>query len=386
MPNPSNTTRCLLCDTKLVKNGRTPAGTQRWKCPDCGASSSRKRDDVTRRAQPDQFLAWLLGKHSQTDTPSGGTGRTFRHRTRWCWELRPRIPVTGELHDVVEIDGFNLRSGWCILTARSQGRVIASQWCSRESQAAWGALLQRLPAPTVVVCDGGPGMHAALREHWPDTRVQRCLVHLQRNIRKYVTTRSKTTASKALWGLALTLTRVKTPDDAEHWTRLLPAWEGEFLHLTKERTYRKHAAEIPSWARPGQSWWYTHQRLRSGHQVLRRVIRSGHLFTFLDPQLTDLQVPSSTNGIEGGTNAQMRLLLLHHRGMPEEHQRRAIEWWLYPHSERPDPGRVLTEHQHQPVNAPRPQLSDPDPGPTLYDTALSADEGLWLRSGWAGRG
>lgn len=124
-----------------------------------------------------------------------------------------------------------------------------------------------------------------------------------------------------------------------------------------------------------------HQRLRSGHQVLRRVIRSGHLFTFLDPQLAQLQVPSSTKGIEGGTNSQMRLLLLHHRGMTEEHQRQAIEWWLYLHSELPDPGRVLVEHQHQPVNVPRPPLTDPDPRRALYGTALSADEGLWLWSG-----
>ena len=386
MPNPSNTTRCLLCETPLVKNGRTAAGTQRWKCPQCGASSSRKREDVTRKAQLNQFLDWLLGKHRQSEIDGNQTGRSFRRRTAWCWKLRPHIPATGEIYDVVQIDGFNLRSGWCILTARSRGKVIAYQWCARESQAAWGALFQRLPAPTVVVCDGGPGMHAALKEQWPGTRVQRCLVHLQRNVRKYVTTRSKTIAGKALWGLALKLTRVKTPDDAEAWMRLLLGWEAEFLHLTKERTYRKHADEVPSWARPGQTWWYTHQRLRSGHQVLRRVIRAGHLFTFLDPRLATLQVPSSTNGIEGGTNAQMRLLLLHHRGMPETHQRRAIEWWLYLHSEHPDPGRVVTDQQRQPSKPIRPQQREPEPGPVLYDTALSADEGLWLRQGWAGRG
>lgn len=104
-------------------------------------------------------------------------------------------------------------------------------------------------------------------------------------------------------------------------------------HLTRARTYRKYAVEVPSWAKPEATWWYTHQRLRSGYQVLQRVIRSGHLFTFLDPALDSLSVPSSTNEIEGGTNAQMRLLLLHHRGMTEAHQRRAIEWWLYLNSE-----------------------------------------------------
>ena len=31
--------------------------------------------------------------------------------------------------------------------------------------------------------------------------------------------------------------------------------------------------------------------------MLRRIIKSGQLFTFLDPQLSDLNVPSSTNKI-----------------------------------------------------------------------------------------
>lgn len=165
MTHSTNTTTCLLCDVKLVKNGRNTAGNQRWKCPKCGASSTRKRDDRSRLFTLQRFLDWLMGTQAQTDTKPGGTGRTFRHQIRWCWDLQPRIPVTGEIYDAVQIDGFNLRTGWCVLVAISRGKVIAYQWCARESQAAWGALLQRLPEPVVVVCDGGPGMHAALKEH-----------------------------------------------------------------------------------------------------------------------------------------------------------------------------------------------------------------------------
>lgn len=384
MTDSTHPTVCVVCDIKLVKNGRNRAGNQRWKCPSCGASSVRKRVDRSKHFTLLRFLDWLLGKASQSDTDGTQSGRSFRRRVAWCWDLRPKIPVTGVVYDVVEIDGFNLRTGWCILTARAGGNVVAAQWCARESQAAWGELFKRLPAPTVVVCDGGPGMHAALKEHWPKARIQRCLVHLQRNIRKYVTTRSKTAAGKALWGLALKLTRVKTADDAAAWSKLLIEWEAAFLHLTKERTYRKTAVEVPSWVRATQQWWYTHQRLRSGYQVLRRVIDRGHLFTFLDKELAQLEVPSTTNGIEGAVNSPMRLLLLHHRGMTEEHQRRLIEWWLYLHSEHPDPARVLADHTPRSTRPARPAHTEPDPGPVLYDTGLSAEEGLWLRSGTAG--
>ncbi|HUH53130.1 MAG TPA: hypothetical protein VLZ31_03695 [Microbacteriaceae bacterium] len=178
-----------------------------------------------------------------------------------------------------------------------------------------------------------------------------------------------------------------TTADAEAWVALFLAWETQYLYLTKQRTYRNDADEIPTWAKSGQKWWYTHQLLRSGHQVFQRVIKAGHRFTFLDPALKTMQIPATTNGIEGGTNAHMRLMLLHHQGMTEEHQRRAIEWWLYMHSERPDLTRILGSHDPKTV-APvqRSQHTELDPGPVLYDTGLDATEGLWLRSGWGGRG
>lgn len=348
-------------------------------------SSLRKRPDRNRLFTLLAFTHWLLGKHEQAVLDGTHTGRSFRRRITWCWELRPRIPPTGVVYDVIQIDGFNLRTGWSVLVATHRGNTVAAQWCSREGHAAWSALMKQLPPPLVVVCDGGPGMHAALKEHWPETRVQRCLVHLQRNVRKYVTTRSKTAAGKGLWGIAKKLTGVKSIDAAEAWMRLLLAWESEYLPLTKARTYRRDSIEVPSWAKPGQQWWYTHQRLRSGHQVLRRVIQKGHLFTFLDPDLQCHEIPSTTNEIEGGTNAQMRAMLRLHRGMPETHQRRAIEWWLYLHSEHPDPARILAEHQEQPRKRTRPALTETDSEPVLYDTGLDAGEGLWLRTGWAGR-
>lgn len=326
---------CVLCKIPFVKNGRNSAGNQRWRCPSCGSSYTRKREDRTRFFTLQRFVTWLLSKPTQQELSTGTTGRTFRHQTRWCWQIQPRIPNTGVIYDVLQIDGFNLRTGWCVLVATHQGKVIAYQWCARESGAAWGALFKRMPEPTVVVCDGGPGMHAALKEHWPAARVQRCLVHLQRNVRTHVTKRSKTEAGRSLWGLALKLTKVHNSGDAQAWVALFLQWETQYLHLTKERTYRKDTFETPTWVKPGQKWCYTQQRLRSGYQVFQRVIKAGHLFTFLDPTLKPLNVTATTNSIEGGTNAHMRLLLLHHRGITEQHQRRAIEWWLYTHSERP---------------------------------------------------
>lgn len=194
MPESSNSTQCLICASSLVKNGRTAAGTQRWKCQQCGGSSVRRREDLARRYQLDEFLDWLLGKRAQHELDRGDTGRSFRRKTAWCWRIQPHLTVTGEVYDQIQIDGLHLSSKWCCLIAITGGRVIAWQWCDREKAASWTALLEQIPPPRVVICDGGTGLAGALRQCWPDTKIQRCLVHVQRNIRTYLTTRPRSDA------------------------------------------------------------------------------------------------------------------------------------------------------------------------------------------------
>ena len=387
VPKMNNSTRCVICAATLVKNGRTAAGTQRWKCQQCGGSSVRKREDLARKHQLNEFLGWLLGKHSQQELGSATTGRTFRRRTAWCWQIRPEITITGEVYDEVQIDGIYLSSSWCCLVAITDGKVIAWQWCDREKTASWKALLDQIPPPTVVVCDGGSGLLSAVGQGWPDTKIQRCLVHVQRNARQHLTSNPRTDAGKSLWALARGLTRIQTREQAIAWLEQLNDWHKTFGHLTRHRTYRKDAprgAAIPQHIRPGQRWWYTHERLRRAYRQLAKLAQNQHLFTYLLAELEPLKIASTTNHIEGGINAGLRELLRHHRGMPPEHQRRAIEWWLHAHAlTAPKPADLIRPEHHQPK--PKQPVPDEPIGPAQYDTGLTAEEGLWTRKGWAGR-
>lgn len=66
--------RCPSCGAAMKRNGRTGAGSQRWRCRACGASRTVSYDDGA--ATLEEFLAWLLSKAKQADMP--GQGRTFR--------------------------------------------------------------------------------------------------------------------------------------------------------------------------------------------------------------------------------------------------------------------------------------------------------------------
>lgn len=48
-----------------------------------------------------------------------------------------------------------------------------------------------IPAPDVVVTDGGSGFAKAVRETWPRTGVQRCTFHALSQVKRYTTTQPK---------------------------------------------------------------------------------------------------------------------------------------------------------------------------------------------------
>lgn len=237
-----------------------------------------------------------------------------------------------------------------------------------------------------MITDGGSGIAAALSDCWSETAVQRCLVHVQRNVRTYLTSRPRTEAGKALLRLGRALTRISTPAQAAAWLGHLNDWYQDHGRLVRARTYRSANNLAPAWVRANQTWWFTHDRLRKAYRLLERLSQAGTLFTYLRTEFTGLDIASTTNRIEGGTNAQLRLLLRAHRGMSEVHQKRAIEWYLYLHSENPvRPTRLIRQEHHTPKRLPAQPAPEQPHGPEEYGHGASAEEGLWARKGWAGR-
>lgn len=370
MPTTTPPSQCVICHTTLVKNGKHPSGTQRWRYRTCGASTIRTRDDLTRKHQLQRFLTWLLGKHAQTDLGGPSAARQFRRDTSWCWDIEPRLGPVTMTHHTILVDGIYIGS-WSLLIAVTDAlQVLAWQWCARESRAAWEALIERIPAPTVVVCDGGPGIASALRDVWPTARVQRCIFHIRLNLRRHLTLRPRTVAGQHLAHIGRALSDVTTIDDAIAWQKLLDVWWQAYGHLTTERTRYRDG-----------TWGYTHDRLRKAWNLLHALTRKGTLFTYLEHGNA-----RTTSPLEGGINNGIRTVLRNHRGMSEAHMKRAAEWFLTLEE-------IPLERVHELITVPPPPtqekpLEEPEArqSRSLYDTGLDAGEGLWVRRGWAGRG
>jgi len=108
---------CSACKSKLQKRGLTAAGSQRWFCSYCSNSAIKPREDLSRVFVLDRFVTWLLGKQSQTELSI--PDRTWRAQISWCWDIIPKPVITGEVYDVILIDGIRVGSMVCLIARTS---------------------------------------------------------------------------------------------------------------------------------------------------------------------------------------------------------------------------------------------------------------------------
>lgn len=320
-----NNPKCSVCGAKMSKNGRTKAGTQRWRCLSCGASGVRKIDSAAKALEA--FLAWLLSKDAVADLKTSRS--TFWRKTSWAWRIWPIAPATGEAHDVVFLDGIWLRRKAVVLIAVAGGHVVAWHLARTECAAAWTALMARMPAPAMLVSDGSPGLAKAAAAVWPGTRIQRCTFHAANQVKRCTTLKPKLEAGVELLGIANGLKDAKDAESATAWLLGYNAWCARWDGFLKEFTVKD-----------GRKVW-THERLRKARRGLNRLVREGSLFAFVEMQLEHGgEWPSTNNAVES-VNARLRDMLRHHRGMPLVHRVKAIFWWCYLHTESPLPAAEI---------------------------------------------
>ncbi len=175
-------------------------------------------------------------------------------------------------------------------------------------------------------------------------------------------------SGRRLLALSRELSAVHKPDDVIAWRLKLEAWWQTHGHLTKERSY------------DGRRWWFTHDRLRKAWHLLARLSANGTLFTYVSHGNA-----RTTSPLEGGINNGIRHVLRTHRGMTEPHMKRAPECFLTLHEIPIDRAHELVPNPSTISAIDRDTDAEELPEPSLYNTGLTAEEGLWTRTGWAGR-
>lgn len=160
--------------------------------------------------------------------------------------------------------------------------------------------------PESATVDGNPQQIKFLRLVWPAIKIQRCIVHVQRQGLSWCRRNPKRTDAKYLRKIFLRLCTVKTNSQARSFTRDVLAWEhrfGDDIELSSDRG------------------WVFSDLLRARSMLLNAL---PDLFHFVNNH----RIPNSTNLLESYFS-RLKEHYRHHRGLAVHHRDAYFKWYFY---------------------------------------------------------
>lgn len=189
-------------------------------------------------------------------------------------------------------------------------KIILGKYLRRENYCSASKAFSDLKTiglyPKAITIDGNTTAIRAIKEIWPKTIIQRCIVHIQRQGLSWLRRNPKTEAAIELRKLLLSLTEVKSEKDKKEFISHFRQWEKRFGVWTKALPIRdKIFSDL--------------QRTRS------LIIHSlPDMFHFLDNR----KIPCSTNKLEG-TFSRIKENLRRHKGLRKNNRLKYFQWYIY---------------------------------------------------------
>lgn len=163
-----------------------------------------------------------------------------------------------------------------------------------------------------VTCDGHKAILKAIRKVFPQVLIQRCLVHIKRQVRNYLSSQPKLIQAKELLLLSNKITSLKTHYESGIWLISFRRW-----YQINEQFINQQSINSET-----KRFWYTHKNLHAACSLLMNAIPD--MFHYLD----DPEIPYTTNRLENYfTHLKEKLTL--HRGLRFESKKNFIKWYLH---------------------------------------------------------
>ena len=152
-----------------------------------------------------------------------------------------------------------------------------------------------------VVTDGRRGLVNVFKNY----PYQTCQFHLQKGIRTLLTKNPKSDAGKSLY--LINKTFIKDKLSKKDYLEKIE------IHLKTHQDYINEMSDID----PTK---YKHERHRKALRKIKSNLK--HIFTFQDNSA--LNIPNTTNHIDGGLFSPLKRLLKNHNGLSKEHRKTLI--------------------------------------------------------------
>lgn len=249
---------------------------------------------------------------------SGYSQSTLQRIFRHYLSHPPTFVIHQKLRLYLMVDGTYFSEGLClVLYYDTQLRyAVLSRFTSGEFYREIKEDLENLKAMGIdvaaVTCDGKRAIIKAVAKVYPAATRQRCMVHVQRMVRLWLTRKPQLAAAKELRYLIGLLHHIRGVVEQHMWTVSFEHWYKRHKPLIEERV--RH----PTTGR----WWYKHRALRRSAVMVKKALAD--MFHFI----TDNNIPKTTNGLDSYFG-HLKLNLNVHRGLSKDHRKAFILWYLF---------------------------------------------------------
>lgn len=163
-----------------------------------------------------------------------------------------------------------------------------------------------------ITCDGHKALLKAIKYSCPEVTVQRCLIHIQRMCRIWLSSNPKSPAGKDLRKIISIVHLIQSPIDRDYWIISLVKWYDQYKEYINEKSINPITGR----------YWYTHKLVRRSFMVIKKALPD--MFHYL----YNSRIPKSTNGLEsffGHLKGHVNI----HRGLSSKNRKQFIRWYLY---------------------------------------------------------
>lgn len=299
----------------VVCNGKSSKGKQRYLCLSCHKSYQWKSIKSIEERRFNWFKQWITEGYSIRELAlMKRTSQSTVKRVIGYWLKQTPDQSFGDLSSVKHLifDGTFLRRPRGIYAAMDSEthKLIYATINIRESPNELHQFYSKLSEaglyPESATTDGNTAQMKQLQLVWPEIKLQRCIVHVQRQGLSWCRRNPKRTDAKHLRELLLKLTEVKTKEESQRFIKGFHAWENRFGNGIESS--------------PNRGWVFS-DIIRARSMVIKAI---PNLFNYID----NPKIARSTNALEGYFSRVKEHYRLH-RGLSKRNKVNYFKWYFF---------------------------------------------------------
>jgi hypothetical protein len=312
--------RCWACSSLEVIKWGIRDGKQRFRCQNCGIYSTRRNHGVSKKNRFVWFREWIVGKQTfkQLVTKSGYSERTLKNYFYDYLAHYPTWHIQRSESVNLLLDGTYFTNKVCLVLYRDNRvkatvlyRLTDGEWEDELREDLENLISLGIDIESVT-CDGLRNILRAVRKASPNTVVQRCLAHIQRESLQWLTKHPQSQAGYELREIIKRLHSIDNRDKWGYWVVDLVKWYEEHKDFVNAKSYNPETKRN----------WFTHKSVRKAFIHIKRALPD--MFHYLDNR----RIPKTTNALESFFGHLKQNISLH-RGLSKEHYKNYVKWYLF---------------------------------------------------------